>query len=79
MEPFLRWTSKWRWHPETFPSLPTWPIGSPAATVWPRLTVTLCMCAYQVVREPAPVVTLTSCGPAQPWLVSISMVPAWAA
>ena len=29
--------------------------------------------------SPAPVVTLTSCGPAQPWVVSISMVPAWAA
>lgn len=37
------------------------------------------MCAYQVVSELGPVVTLTSQVPAHTWVVSISTAPAWAA
>ena len=32
-------TQKWRWGPLEKPVLPEWAMGSPAATVWPTLTM----------------------------------------
>src|SRR5215217_7642436 len=57
------------------PSAPTSPSCCPACTTWSSATSTFCMWAYQVVSDRGPVLTLTSQGPAQLWLVSMVTVP----